>query len=80
MAPVVILGSLRTGLVTLEQLDGVPIYARNRHVVESAYPGLGGRRLIQRATGYDLTMIAGEIVSSNGEPTGVLPGRLIRAA
>ena len=40
----------------------------------------GGRRLIQRATGYDLTMIAGEIVSSNGEPTGVLPGRLIRAA
>ena len=40
----------------------------------------GGRRLIQRATGYDLTMIAGEIVSNNGEPTGVLPGRLIRAA
>ena len=40
----------------------------------------GGRRLIQRATGYDLTMIVGEIVSSNGEPTGVLPGRLIRAA
>ena len=39
----------------------------------------GGRRLIQRATGYDLTMIAGEIVSSNGEPTGALPGRLIRA-
>lgn len=40
----------------------------------------GGRRLIQRATGYDLTMIAGEIVARQGEPTGALPGRLIRAA
>ena len=40
----------------------------------------GGRRLIQHATGYDLTMVAGEIVSRHGEPTSSLPGRLIRAA
>lgn len=40
----------------------------------------GGRRLIQRSTGYDLTMVAGEIVARQGEPTGALPGRLIRAA
>jgi len=40
----------------------------------------GGRRLLQRATGYDLTMIAGEIVARNGQPTGALPGRLIRVA
>lgn len=40
----------------------------------------GGRRLIQRATGYDLTMVAGEVVARHDEPTGVLPGRLIRAA
>ena len=40
----------------------------------------GGRRLIQRATGYDLTMVAGEIVIRRDEPTGALPGRLIRAA
>lgn len=40
----------------------------------------GGRRLIQRANGYDLTMIAGEIVAQGGNPTGALPGRLIRAA
>lgn len=39
----------------------------------------GGRRLIQRAKGYDVTMIAGEIVARNDEPTGALPGRLIRA-
>lgn len=40
----------------------------------------GGRRLIQRATGYSLTMLAGEIVLRDDEPTGLLPGRLIRAS
>ena len=40
----------------------------------------GGRRLIQRANGYDVTMIAGEIVARGGNPTGALPGRLVRAA
>lgn len=40
----------------------------------------GGRRLIQKATGYDVTMVAGEVVTRHGEPTGALPGRLIRAA
>lgn len=38
----------------------------------------GGRRLIQQARGYDLTMLAGEIVQRGGEPTGPLPGRLLR--
>ena len=40
----------------------------------------GGRRLIQRSIGYELTMIAGQVVSRHGELTGCLPGRLIRAA
>lgn len=40
----------------------------------------GGRRLLQRATGYDLTMVAGAIVARHDEPTAALPGRLIRAA
>ncbi len=40
----------------------------------------GGRRLLQRATGYDVTMVAGKIVARDGQPTGALPGRLIRAA
>jgi N-acyl-D-aspartate/D-glutamate deacylase len=39
----------------------------------------GGRRLVQRAEGYDLTMVAGTITYRNGEATGALPGRLIRA-
>ncbi len=37
----------------------------------------GGKRLIQRASGYDLTMVKGEIVYRNGEPTGSLPGSLV---
>ncbi|WP_176593870.1 amidohydrolase family protein [Sphingobium sp. EM0848] len=40
----------------------------------------GGRRLMQRADGYRLTMLAGQIVSRKGEPTGALPGRLVRGA
>ncbi len=38
----------------------------------------GGRRLIQRAEGYDLTVKRGEIIARHGSPTGALPGRLIR--
>jgi N-acyl-D-aspartate/D-glutamate deacylase len=39
----------------------------------------GGRRLVQRADGYDLTMVAGTITYRNGEATGALPGQLVRA-
>jgi N-acyl-D-aspartate/D-glutamate deacylase len=38
----------------------------------------GGRRLMQRATGYVATVVAGEITIRDDEPTGTLPGRLIR--
>jgi N-acyl-D-aspartate/D-glutamate deacylase len=38
----------------------------------------GGRRLVQRADGYAVTMVAGEITYRDGEATGVLPGRLLR--
>jgi N-acyl-D-amino-acid deacylase len=40
-------------------------------------PG-GGRRLVQRATGYVATVLNGRIVYRNGLPTGELPGRLVR--
>ena len=38
----------------------------------------GGKRLVQTASGYKVTMVAGEVVSRDGEPTGALPGRLVR--
>ncbi|MCH9671813.1 MAG: amidohydrolase family protein [Gammaproteobacteria bacterium] len=37
-----------------------------------------GRRLIQKATGYDASIVAGEPVFEYGEPTGAMPGKLIR--
>ena len=40
----------------------------------------GGKRLVQRATGYRATVVAGETVMRDGEPTGALPGRLVRGA
>jgi len=40
----------------------------------------GGARFVQRARGYEATIVARELVSRRGEATGALPGRLIRAA
>jgi N-acyl-D-aspartate/D-glutamate deacylase len=40
----------------------------------------GGRRLIQRADGYEATIVSGIPVNRNGEATGALPGRLVRGA
>jgi N-acyl-D-aspartate/D-glutamate deacylase len=38
----------------------------------------GGKRLVQRARGYRATLVSGEVVLENGEPTGALPGKLVR--
>jgi N-acyl-D-aspartate/D-glutamate deacylase len=40
----------------------------------------GGTRYIQRATGYRATVCAGEVTFQDGEPTGALPGTLVRGA
>lgn len=40
----------------------------------------GGRRLIQRAEGYEATIVAGQVTYRDGAPTGALPGRLLRGA
>ena len=40
----------------------------------------GGKRMQQRANGYDATIVSGQITYRNGEATGALPGRLVRGA
>lgn len=40
----------------------------------------GGRRLMQRAKGYVATIVAGQVIYRDGDPTGALPGRLLRGA
>jgi N-acyl-D-aspartate/D-glutamate deacylase len=39
----------------------------------------GARRLVQRARGYELTMVSGVPTVENDEFTGSLPGQLIRS-
>jgi N-acyl-D-amino-acid deacylase len=40
-------------------------------------PG-GGRRLVQGASGYKATIVAGTVTRRDDRPTGALPGRLVR--
>lgn len=38
----------------------------------------GGRRIVQEADGYLATIKAGETIFENGQPTGAMPGKLVR--
>ncbi|MBN9593576.1 MAG: amidohydrolase family protein, partial [Alphaproteobacteria bacterium] len=38
----------------------------------------GGKRLLQGATGYDATIVSGEVIYRDGVATGALPGKLVR--
>ena len=38
----------------------------------------GGRRLHQRASGYEATVVAGEVIRRFDQSTGARPGKLIR--
>ena len=40
----------------------------------------GGRRLSQRADGYEATIVSGVVTYRNGRSTGALPGRLVRGS
>ena len=51
------------------------------HAPQVAYDlPAGGRRLIQRASGYAATVVAGAVTYRDGVATGALPGRLVRGA
>jgi N-acyl-D-aspartate/D-glutamate deacylase len=73
-------GVLREGLaadIIVYDLDrlgfvgGDPVYAND-------FPG-GERRLIQKADGYRYTIVNGKVTLVDSEPTGALPGRLLRS-
>ena len=40
----------------------------------------GGRRLLQDAEGFAVTIVSGVPVMRDGKPTGALPGKLVRGA
>jgi N-acyl-D-amino-acid deacylase len=37
-----------------------------------------GRRFVQRADGYKFTIVSGEVTFEDGQPTGALPGKVVR--
>ncbi len=38
----------------------------------------GGKRLLQKANGYEATIVSGTVTYRGGEPTGKLPGRMVK--
>jgi N-acyl-D-amino-acid deacylase len=38
----------------------------------------GGKRFLQNADGFTATIKSGEVIYQNGQPTGALPGKLVR--
>ena len=57
-------------------LDGLALHRPEMHYDLPAQ----GKRLLQRADGYSHTFVAGVETYADGEPTGALPGKLIRGA
>jgi N-acyl-D-aspartate/D-glutamate deacylase len=61
-------------------LNVIDFDALRLHAPEVAYDlPKGGRRLLQRVDGYRHTFVSGAETWRNGEHTGALPGRLVRA-
>ncbi|HEY2487227.1 MAG TPA: D-aminoacylase [Candidatus Binataceae bacterium] len=70
-------GTLKPGLkadVNAVDLDGLRLHAPEMVFDLPA----GGRRLVQRVDGYKHTVVSGEVTYQDGQPTGAMPGRLIR--
>ena len=62
-------------------LNVIDFEALRLHVPEVVHDlPAGGRRMLQRATGYRHTFVAGTEVVADGESTGATPGRLVRGA
>jgi N-acyl-D-aspartate/D-glutamate deacylase len=60
-------------------LNVIDLEALRIHAPEMVYDlPARGRRLIQRIDGYRYTLCRGEVIYEDGEPTGALPGRLVR--
>jgi len=71
-------GRLAPGLradVNLIDFDGLRLYQPE---LVNDLPA-GGRRFVQKVDGYRATLVAGVPIFEDGEHTGALPGRLVRA-
>ena len=55
---------LRSGLITLEQLEGVGLFARHVADVRAVYPGLGGRRLIHETIRRMINVLVCDLIET----------------
>jgi len=60
--------------VNVIDMDRIKLH---RPVVKTDLPA-GGKRLTQRSEGYVATIVSGTVTYQEGQPTGELPGRLVR--
>jgi N-acyl-D-aspartate/D-glutamate deacylase len=82
--PAQTLGLMDRGLVKAGYKADLNVidYARlTLHAPEIKYDlPAGGRRLDQGATGYDATIVSGQVIRRGDRATGFLPGRLVRGS
>jgi len=70
-------GSLAPGKkADLNIIDFDNLRLKTPHIVDDL-PG-GGTRFVQSADGIVATFVAGQKIFANGQPTGQLPGKLVR--
>jgi dGTPase len=56
---------LRSGLLTMEQMNEVDLFARHRHAVEAQYPGLPGRRALYETIRLMITAMTADLVQTS---------------
>lgn len=56
---------LRSGLLTMAQMEEVELFARHRHAVEGAYPGLAGRRALYETIRLMITAMTADLVETS---------------
>jgi dGTPase len=58
---------LRSGLLTTAQLDDIEFYARHRHQVELAFPGITGRRAINETIRRMINALIVDVIETSQE-------------
>jgi dGTPase len=56
---------LRSGLLTMAQMEEVELFARHRHAVEAQYPGLPGRRALYETIRLMITAMTADLVDTS---------------
>jgi dGTPase len=56
---------LRSGLLTMAQMEEVELFARHRHAVEQTYPGLAGRRALYETIRLMITAMTADLVETS---------------